>query len=172
MIDMSESQVVESVAQEKETESFLHNFQKHLVLCLRRIVEVKFESGMIEPYHKVAFKLWKQFKKSNCCNKKILHFLLGENNEHPITTSSLKKFDLLAIYQQEHEDILREARIFLSKEVLRQVTSNNVETYLLGRKLKSKARFAKYFQFFLEELRAGCLKRRMLKSQILTMSSL
>ena len=49
-------------------------------------------------YRTAGAKLWKTFKNSNVSTKKILHFLLNEKNEHPITEAGLKEYGLLRTY--------------------------------------------------------------------------
>ena len=92
----------ESLSSKKDDESFqvsepmnfnpsaFHNFQKHLTVCLKHALNFVLEDKTINDYRAAAAKLWKTFKNSNVSTKKVLHFLLGEKNEHPITEASLK----------------------------------------------------------------------------------
>jgi hypothetical protein len=84
-----------SLSQEKDEEylveeeprfntSSFHNFQKHLTVSLRHSIDIPHNEHS-KDYEIVAFKLWKSFKSSSISTKKILHYLLGEKNEHPIT---------------------------------------------------------------------------------------
>jgi hypothetical protein len=43
------------------------------------------EDKVNKDYQIVGAKLWKIFKNSPISTKKILHYLLGEKNEHPIS---------------------------------------------------------------------------------------
>lgn len=70
---------------------------------------------------KAGAKLWKAFSLSKICTKKVLHFLLGDRNEHQITAEDLREFGLAKIYDSFGEKVIREARAFLLKETLRQI---------------------------------------------------
>jgi hypothetical protein len=72
-------------------------------------------------YQLAAAKLWKHFKNSTVSTKKILHYLLGERNEHPITEGGLKEYGLHKIYEAYGERTVREARAYLASETLRQI---------------------------------------------------
>jgi hypothetical protein len=83
-----------SIEEEEEEEEALevhmnpsafHNFQKHLTVALKHAVIFKDEDKTGKDYVKVAAKLWRAFSQSKICTKKILHFLLGDRNEHQIT---------------------------------------------------------------------------------------
>jgi len=52
---------------------------------LKHAIIFKDEDKQSKEYVKVAAKLWKAFSQSKICTKKILHFLLGDKNEHEIT---------------------------------------------------------------------------------------
>ena len=45
---------------------------------------------MNNDYLKAATKLWKVFSSSKVCTKKVLHFLLGDKNEHKTTTEDIR----------------------------------------------------------------------------------
>ena len=47
------------------------------------------------------------FKNSSISTKKILHYLLGEKNEHPITQEGLKEYGFQKIYEAYDEKKLR-----------------------------------------------------------------
>ena len=79
---------------------------------------------------------WKVFKNSSNSTKKILHFLLGERNEHKITEAGLKEVGLHKVYEEFGEKVMREARNFLADETLRQIKEGRLEEYIEGKKLK------------------------------------
>jgi len=49
--------------------------------------------------------MWKTFRQSAVSTKKILHYLLGEHNEHSITEAGLKTFGLHKIYEEAGERV-------------------------------------------------------------------
>lgn len=65
--------------------SAFHNFQKHLTVALKHAIRMPAEEKSAKESVKAAVKLWKIFAQSKICTKKVLHFLLGERNEHQIT---------------------------------------------------------------------------------------
>ena len=79
--------------------SAFHNFQKHLTVCLRHSIDIPTEEKAEREYEKVAAQLWKAFKSTSVSTKKILHYLLGERNEHKVTEAGLKEYGLSKIYQ-------------------------------------------------------------------------
>lgn len=79
--------------------SAFHNFQKHLTVCLKHAVSIAPEDPNLPNFQTAAARLWKTFKNSTVSTKKILHFLLGEKNEHPISEEGLKEYGLLKIYE-------------------------------------------------------------------------
>lgn len=166
MPDCEVEPMEETIEPAKEDLSNVHNFQKHLVMCLRRCVEPEMDASDATPHVQAAHKMWRIFKKSKCHIKKILHFMLGAKNEHQISSSALRSFGLFRVYQEFDEATLTEARVFLSQEVQRQLEGEALDFYLKGRQLKEKGKFRKYMEFFLDELRAGCLKKRLLKAKI------
>ncbi len=89
-------------------------------------------------------KLWKTFKNSAVSTKKILHFLLGEKNEHPITNEALKEYGLLKIYELYDEETMKEARLYLASETLRQIREGKLDEYISGKRLKDKNKFRRY----------------------------
>ena len=58
--------------------------------------------------------MWKTFRQSATSTKKVLHFLLGEHNEHKITEAGLKEFGLNKIYDDAGEQVAAEARKYLA----------------------------------------------------------
>jgi hypothetical protein len=70
--------------------SSFHNFQKHLSVCLKHTVEINVKQENIPDFQEAATRLWKYFKSSHISTKKLLHYLLGELNEHKITEAGLK----------------------------------------------------------------------------------
>lgn len=88
---------------------------------------------------KVAAKLWRAFSQSKICTKKVLHFLLGDRNEHQITNEDLRQFGFAKIYDSCGDKVVREARRFMLEEVLRQIKEENVlEQYFEHKKIKDK----------------------------------
>lgn len=79
------------------------------------------EDKITKDYVRAGAKLWKAFSLSKICTKKVLHFLLGDRNEHQITAEDLREFGLTKIYDSFGEKVIREARAFLLKETLRQI---------------------------------------------------
>ena len=101
--------------------SAFHNFQKHLTVALKHCVILPNEDKMNRDYLKAATKLWKVFSSSKICTKKVLHFLLGDHNEHKTTAEDLRVFGFSKLYDHYGERIIREARVFLLRETLRQI---------------------------------------------------
>lgn len=95
--------------------SAFHNFQKHLTVALKHAVIFKEEDKTAKDYVKVGAKLWRAFSQSKICTKKILHFLLGDRNEHQITNEDLRQFGFAKIYETFGDKVTRESRIFLLK---------------------------------------------------------
>lgn len=48
----------------------------------------------------VAKKLWKIFKESTVTAKKMLHYILGEKNEHSINLKLLEKYGFREVYEE------------------------------------------------------------------------
>ena len=65
--------------------SAFHNFQKHLTVALKHAIIFREDDKSTKEHVKVAAKLWRAFSQSKICTKKVLHFLLGDRNEHQIT---------------------------------------------------------------------------------------
>lgn len=113
-----------------------------------------------------AARLWKHFKNSTVSTKKILHYLLGERNEHPINEAGLKEYGLTKIYDAYGEQTMREARTYLAQETLRQIAQGRLEVYISAKKLKDKEKFRKYVEIFVEELENGYLRKRLPKEKV------
>jgi len=62
---------------------------------------------------------------------------------------------------------MKEARIFLANETLNQIKDGKLNDYLKEKKLKDKDRFKQYIDFFVEELKAGYLRKRLPKDKVL-----
>lgn len=62
---------------------------------------------------------------------------------------------------------MKEARIFLANETLRQIKEGKLNEYLNSKKLKDKERFKKYIDIFIEELEKGYLRKRLPKDKVL-----
>ena len=77
-------------ARTKMNPSAFHNFQKHLTVALKHAIVLPNEEKMNYDYLKAATKLWKVFSSSKVCTKKVLHFLLGDKNEHKTTTEDIR----------------------------------------------------------------------------------
>jgi hypothetical protein len=147
--------------------SAFHNFQKHLTVCLKHSIEIKAEDRAAASYEKVAAKLWKAFKQSSTSTKKVLHYLLGERNEHKITEAGLKEFGLSKIYEEAGDSLAAEARKYLASETMRQIEEGKLEAYIEAKKLKDKSKFKKYVQIFVEELEQGFLRKRLPKDKVM-----
>lgn len=117
-------------------------------------------------YQVAAARLWKHFKNSTVSTKKILHYMLGERNEHPITEAGLKEYGLTKIYDAYGEQTMREARAYLSREALRQIAQGRLEVYISAKKLKDKEKFRRYVEIFVEELENGYLRKRLPKEKV------
>ena len=96
--------------------------------------------------------MWKIFKNSSVSTKKILHYLLGERNQHKITEDGIKQYGLQKIFETHGERLMREARIYLARETLRQIKGGKLDDYITAKKLKDKEKFKKYVDIFVEEL--------------------
>ena len=79
------------------TSSF-HNFQKHLSQSLKNSIEIPQNIHEASKIEELASKMWKAFRKSKNTTKKVLHYLLGEENEHKINVQGLKEFGLYKLY--------------------------------------------------------------------------
>lgn len=121
---------------------------------------------MHKEYQLAGARLWKVFKQSNFSTKKILHFLLGEQNEHKVTEGGLKEYGLLKVYEEYGEEVMREARNYLGKETLRQIQEGKLEEYIEAKKLKDKEKFRRYVGIFVEELEQGFLRKRLPKDKV------
>ena len=62
---------------------------------------------------------------------------------------------------------MKEARLFLANETLRQIKEGKLNEYLNSKKLKDKERFKKYIDIFIEELEKGYLRKRLPKDKVL-----
>ena len=129
--------------------SAFHNFQKHLTVCIKNAIHITADPGCPD-YVALGIRLWRTFQASSVSTKKVLHYLLGEKNEHKITEQGLKECHLLKIYEAHDEETLRQARIFLGNECLRQIKSGRLNDYINAKKLKSKDKFRKYVGIFAE----------------------
>jgi hypothetical protein len=47
---------------------------------------------------------------------------------------------------------MREARIYLARETLRQIKGGKLDDYITAKKLKDKEKFKRYVDIFVEEL--------------------
>ena len=130
--------------------SAFHNFQKHLTVCLKHGIVIVQEDKNINDYRAAAAKLWKTFKNSSVSTKKVLHFLLGEKNEHRITEAGLKEYSLHKTYDAYDSETMLEARLYLQREVLRQIAAGRLEEYINAKKLKDKPKFKKYVSIFVK----------------------
>ena len=126
----------------------VHNFQKHLIICLRLCIKIQVDTS--DPVNKAAMELWEGFKKSPCLKKKILHYVLGDKNEYEVTAAGLKETSLKEVYAHFDHETLRKARIVLAEQVQEQLTADLVERYLVNRRLRLKARFKKYAHLLVE----------------------
>ena len=95
-----------------------------------------------------------------------MHYLLGEKNEHPITEAGLKEYGLLKIYEAYDLETMRQARIYLQNETLRQISEGRLEDYINGKKLKDKDKFKRYVTIFVRELESGYLRKRLPKDDV------
>jgi hypothetical protein len=70
--------------------------------------------------------------------------LLGEKNEHRITEHGIKEYGLHKIYEAYGEKLVRDARVYLASEALRQIKEGRLENFITAKKLKDKEKFRKY----------------------------
>jgi hypothetical protein len=52
------------------------------------------------------------------------------------------------VYNAYDEKLVKEARIYLAKEALKQIREGKLEDYINAKKLKDKESFRKYVQIF------------------------
>jgi len=74
----------------------------------------------------------------------MLHYFLGDNNEHKITKEGLKEYGLTKINEVYGENLMKEARSFLAASTLIQIREGKLEEYIIAKKLKNKEKFRKY----------------------------
>lgn len=114
----------------------------------------------------LACRLWRTFQASSVSTKKVLHYLLGEKNEHRITEQGLKECGFQKIYEAHDEETLRQARVYLANETLRQIHEGRLNDYINAKKLKNKDKFKKYAAIFVEELESGYLRKRLPRDKV------
>lgn len=137
-----------------------HNYQKHLNNALKKLIIVpEFETND-ELYKMAALEIWAAYSRGDIKTKRILHFVFNEKNEHMINDPELKTYGLWSIYHTYGEEVISQAKAFLSKLAIDQLDDQNIEGYLKTRKLKSKEGFKEYILGFKSELESGYLKRR------------
>lgn len=137
-----------------------HNYQKHLSVALRCLIELPLASSNGFHIEEIAGQLWEAFQASHSPTKRILHLVFNAANEHHTTEAELTEFGLTQIYHQHSEEDLAAARDYLAQVALWQVTPPRIEQYLQGRRLRDPQKFRTYLELFLQELREGCLKTR------------
>lgn len=163
----SEMESVSQVsARTKMNPSAFHNFQKHLTVALKHAIVLPNEDKLHRDYLKAATKLWKIFSSSKVCTKKVLHFLLGDKNEHQTTAEDLREFGFSKLYEHYGEKVIRDARVFLLQETLRQIQEGVLESYFEHKKLKDKDKFQRYVKIFVEELQEGYLRKRLPREKV------
>ncbi len=86
----------------------------------------------------VAKKLWKIFKDSTVTAKKMLHYILGQKNEHVINFKLLQKYGFREIYQAYPEYMINQAKAFLRIEALNQLKQANLNKYTSKRRIKNQ----------------------------------
>lgn len=91
---------------------------------------------------------------------------MGEKNEHPITQAGLKECGLLRVYEAFDEETLREARVLLAEEALRQIREGRLWSYIEGKRVKDKGKFKRYVELFVAELEGGYLRKRLPKDKV------
>ena len=117
-------------------------------------------------YVMLAVRLWRTFQASSVSTKKVLHYLLGEKNEHKINEQGLKECHLHKIYEAHDEESLRQARLFLAAETLQQIKDGRLNDFIQAKKLKNKDKFRKYVGIFVEELENGYLRKRLPRDKV------
>lgn len=137
-----------------------------MTVCLKHSIDLVNEDKLSKDYQIVASKLWKTFKNSSISTKKVLHYLLGEKNEHKITEQGIKEYGLQKIYEAYGEKIVQEGKKYLAAETLRQIREGKLESYINAKKLKDKEKFRKYVNIFVEELENGYLRKRLPKEKV------
>jgi len=96
----------------------------------------------------------------NVKTKKILHFVFNEKNEHQIKEQELKTYGLLGVYQHYGEEVISQAKNYLSKLAIDQIDESNILGYMKTRKMKKTEGFTEYVMSFRKELLGGYIKRR------------
>jgi hypothetical protein len=61
---------------------------------------------------------------------------------------------------------MRQARIYLQNEAMRQISEGKLEEYINGKKLKDKEKFKRYVTIFVKELENGYLRKRLPKEDV------
>jgi hypothetical protein len=61
---------------------------------------------------------------------------------------------------------MREARLYLAAEALRQIREGKLEDYINAKKLKDKEKFRRYVEIFVNELENGYLRKRLPKDRV------
>jgi hypothetical protein len=92
--------------------------------------------------------------------KRILHFVFNERNEHPSSEAELRSYGLLATHQAYGEQTVSRAKNYLSKLAIDQIDEQNLDGYLMTRKIKRREGLKEYILGFRGELENGYLKRR------------
>jgi hypothetical protein len=92
--------------------------------------------------------------------KRVLHFVFNERNEHSINEPELRTYGLLEIHQRYGQDVVSQAKNYISKLAIDQIDEPNLEGYLRTRKIKRMEGLKHYILSFKAELETGYLKRR------------
>ncbi len=82
----------------------------------------------------------------------MLHYILGEKNEHSINFKLLDKYGFRDVYEEYPEWLINEAKAFLRIEALNQLKEANLIKYTSKRRIKNQEYFILYVKEFMTEL--------------------
>lgn len=146
----------------KVTNSPFHNYQKHLNNALKKIITLPQPNPLDSAHVRAAQRLWAKYLKSDIKTKKILHSVFNERHESHPNESELRTYDFLDVFVEFGEAVFREAKAYLSRLAVEQITPKAIDDYLLTRKLIKREGFKEYLLEFRQELVNGFLKRRII----------
>lgn len=112
--------------------------------------------------HRVAHRLWTKYLLSEIKTKKILHSVFNERYEYHSSEAELRSFGFWELYLEAGDTLFREAKAYLSRLAIEQITPQNIDDYLKTRKLIKRDGFKEYLLEFRQELINGFLKRRII----------
>jgi hypothetical protein len=148
--------------------SIFHNYQKHLITLLKKIISISKNELVHVPFGSCAYSLWRVFLNYCVFSKQSLYIIFGideKDNEKVLRAMATNIPELHKILRRCEMKVIVQAQELLRRVVHSKASLVERSKLEVECKMKNFAMFYSYFTGFLKELGEGVISRRLCKSK-------